>query len=111
MKLTAYRPAYSDDLGEHKEYQSEWEPEIHTGFGLNSHCYVVVQNWRGRYYIQECNVVAFWFTNIWGWEMGNGWKFMADDYGKRVFRYDELQKAIEICEKKNRMRKVKVKQL
>jgi len=111
MRLTAYHPSYEDEFGEHKEWQSVWEPEIYTGFGLHSHCYVISKNWRGKYYIQECIVSAIWFTNIWGWEMLNGWKLMADDYGKRVFCYDELQKAIDICEKKNRMRKVKVKRL
>jgi hypothetical protein len=109
MTLTAYYPAFTDLFGEHKEWKSEWEPELETGFGLNSDCYVITKNWLGRYYIQECTVSAFWFTNIWGWEMTNGWKLMANDYGKKVFKHDELQKAIEICEKKNRMRKVKVK--
>lgn len=45
--------------------------------------------------------------------MDNGWNFCSDELDKTVFRYDEenLNKAIEICEKKNRMRKVKVKYL
>ena len=45
--------------------------------------------------------------------MNNGWTFISDELDKTVFRYDkeELRKAIEICEKKNRMRKVKVKYL
>lgn len=104
MILTAYLFG-----GEHPEYRSEWQPELEPGFGTNSECYVITQNWFGRYYIQECSVESIWFTNIWGWKMTNGWCFMAEDYGKKVFKHDELQKAIEICEKKNRMRKVKVK--
>jgi hypothetical protein len=110
MTLTAYYPAYTDIFGgEHPECKSEWQPELEPGFGTNSECYVITQNWFGRYYIQECSVESIWFTNIWGWKMTNGWCFTAKDYGKKVFKHDELQKAIEICEKKNRMRKVKVK--
>lgn len=110
MTLIAYRPAYVDAFGgDHNEYKSEWTPELEPGLGTNSECYVIAQNWLGRYYIQECSVSSIWFTNIWGWKMENGWCFMGEDYGKKVFKHDELQKAIEICEKKNRMRKVKVK--
>lgn len=110
MTLTAYYPAYTDIFGgEHPECKSEWQTELEPGFGTNSECYVIAQNWFGRYYIQECSVESAWFTNIWGWKMTNGWCFTADAYGKKVFKHDELQKAIEICEKKNRMRKVKVK--
>ena len=110
MTLTAYYPAYTDVFGgKHPECKSEWQTELEPGFGTNSECYVIAQNWFGRYYTQECSVESAWFTNIWGWKMTNGWCFTAEAYGKKVFKHDELQKAIEICEKKNRMRKVKVK--
>lgn len=43
--------------------------------------------------------------------MNNGWVLRADELGKKVFKHDELQRAIEICEKKNRMSKIKIKYL
>lgn len=109
IKLTAYRPSYTDEFGEHEERVSEWEPEIDAGF--HSNCYVITQNWRGKYYVKECTVLSYWYTGHWGWRMMNGWCFSAEDYGKSVFPRNELQKAIEVCEKKNRTRKVRVKYL
>ena len=103
MKLTASRPAYHDEFGSHDAFESVWEPEIRIG----DTCFVLYKRF-GKYVIRELKVYEYWFTNIWGWKMSNGWCFQAADYGKTVFRYDELQKAIEICEKKNRLCKVKV---
>lgn len=112
MVLTSYRPAYTDEFGEHDEWKTEWEPQICAGFGLGNetHCFVIDRRF-GKYIVKECYVQSYWFTNIWGWKLNNGWCITADDYGKKIFRYDELQKAIEICEKKNRLRKVKVVRL
>ena len=109
MRATACFAPYVDEFGEHEEWKSVFDTELIPGFGLSSDCYVVVRNWFGKYYIQECSVSSIWFTNIWGWEMTNGWKFEADQYDRTVFCHSDLQKAIDVCEKKNRTRKVKVK--
>lgn len=103
VKMTACRSAYTDEFGEHKEFQSEWEPQIH----IHDYCFAVIKRGR-RYVVREHRVYSFWFTNIWGWQMENGWCYAADDYGETLFRYEDKQKAIEVCEQKNRMRKVKV---
>jgi len=43
--------------------------------------------------------------------MDNGWEYFSDRIGIEVFEYDALDKAIRICEERNRMRKVKIKRL
>lgn len=103
MKLTAYYPAYTDEFGDHPERTKEWEPPLLS----MDYCYAVEKRF-GKYIVREMHVYEYFFTNIWGWRMTNGRYFTADDYGEILFGHDELQKAIEICEKKNRMRRVKV---
>lgn len=104
MILSAYRPAYVDEFGKHEESKLEWEPPILLHHG----CYIIYKNWFGRYQIKELGVASFWYTGICGWKLSNGWCFTSDEYGETIFKHDELQKAIEICEKKNRMRKIRV---
>lgn len=108
MVLTAHFAPYVDECGKHDVQESRWETNLCPGFGSSSECFVIYKNWRGKYQIKECRVASCWFTNIWGWRLSNGWCFCADEYGETIFSHDELQKAIELCEKKNRMRKVKV---
>lgn len=116
MLFTAHKDATIDyDGTEIKEFNKEFDsPFCPFPFGgLNRCCYVIYRGLFGKYKIRQCEVVAIYFTNNWGWRMDNGWTFSSDELYKTVFRYDEesLNKAIEICEKKNRMRKVKVKYL
>lgn len=116
MLFTAHKDAAVDyDGTEIKEFNKDFDSPFATfPFGaLNRYCYVIYRGLFGKYKIRQCEVVEVWFTNIWGWRMDNGWTFRGDELDKTVFRYDEenLNKAIEICEKKNRMRKVKVKYL
>lgn len=79
--------------------------------GLSNYCYVIYRGILGKYKIRESIVHGIWFTNIWGWCLDNGWKYKQDDLGKTIFIHndEELKKAISICERENRMRKVKVK--
>lgn len=109
MKATVSFKPYVDEFGEHAAWESVLDTELKPGFGLSSTCYVIARTWYGKYYIQECCIESIWFTNIWGWGMTNGWKIVADEYGKSVFNHGDLQSAIDVCEKKNRTRKVKVK--
>ena len=115
MIFTAHENADVDyDGTEIKEYNSKFDSPFIPGLcgeHLKSLCYVIYRGLFGKYKIKECYVSEIFFTNIWGWRMNNGWCFSASEFGKTVFRHDELQKAIEICEKKNRMSKVKIKYL
>lgn len=115
ITFTAHKDAAVDyDGTEIREYNSTFEspfvPSI-FGAGTNGHCYVIYRGFFGTYKIKECIVYSICYTNMWGWRMNNDWCFTEKDLGKTVFKYDELKKAIEVCEEKNRMRKVKVKYL
>lgn len=111
--FTAHKDAAVDyDGTEIKEYNSTFESPFVPGIGVTDrHCFVIYRGLFGVYKIRECIVYSIWYTNMWGWEMDNGWCFTEKDLGKTVFKYDELQKAIGICEAENRMRKVKVKHI
>lgn len=113
ITLTAHKDASVDyDGTKIKEVNSTFEsPFDPWSTGTQVECYVIYRGMFGSYKIRECRVTEIWYTNMWGWRMNNGWVFSANELGKTVFKHDELQKAIEICEKKNRMRKVKVKHL
>lgn len=107
IKLSARQPKYVDEFGEHKECISEWEPR----FKVSSSCFVITKSWRGKYFVKECRVSSYWFTNIWGYKMTNGWCFTATDENDLIFAPQDLNTAIEMCAKKNRMRKVRVRYL
>lgn len=111
--FTAHKDAAVDyDGTEIKEYNSTFESPFVPGIDVTDrHCFVIYRGLFGVYKIRECIVYSIWYTNMWGWEMDNGWCFTEKDLGKTVFKYDELQKAIGICEVENRMRKVKVKHI
>lgn len=81
---------------------SEWTPQIARG----ETCYVIYRTLFGRYKIAKCEVMGIDYTNIWSWQMTNGWFFSADKYGSTVFA--NRNQAVEMCEKLNRKRKVKV---
>ena len=111
MIFTAHKDAAVDyDGTEIKEFDSEFDSPFvpFPAVGTLGDCYVIYRGLFGKYKIRECSVTEVWFTNIWGWRMDNGWVFSENELGKTVFKHDELDTAIEICEKKNRMRKVKV---
>jgi len=114
MIFTAFKNSSVDyDGTELKEINNSFDSPFDPtpGGGFNRMCFVIYQGLFGTYKIRECYVTEVWYTNIWGWRMDNGWCYTHNELGKTVFRYNELQTAIEICEKKNRMHKVKVKWL
>lgn len=113
ITFTSHKDAAIDyDGTEIKEYNSTFESPFVPGLGgTDSHCFIIYRVLFGAYKIRECIVYSIWYTNMWGWQMNNGWCYSEKELGKTVFKHDELQKAIEICEEKNRMRKVKVKYL
>ena len=114
ISFTAHRDAVVDYDGiEIKEFNSTFDspfiPWLYAG--SPRYCWVIYRGLFGIYKIRECEVVSIWFTNIWGWKMHNGWTFSSDELGITVFEYDDLSRAIEICEKKNKLRKVRIKRL
>ena len=117
INFTAHKDSVVDPLsgeeikGYNIQFESPFVPSAPGLGGLNSTCYVIYRGWFGTYKIRECYVTKVWFDGSWGWRMDNGWSFLNNELGKTVFPYNELQIAIEICEKNNRMRKVKVKYL
>ena len=114
MILTAHVDGYVDHDGiDVKEFNSKFDSPFTpwASSGLSRVCYVIYKGLFGKYKIRQCEVMSICFTNIWSWRMDNGWQIISDELGKTVFKYDELQKAIEICERKNRMRTVKIKYL
>ena len=95
----------------------EWDTEFDcpfipgTSYGRKCVCWAIHQGLFGTWKIRECYIMAVKFTNCWLLCMDNGWEFFSDRIGTEIFEYDDLDKAIRICEEKNRMRKVKVKRL
>lgn len=111
MKFSVHHDAYVDHTGyEYKEYNSEFESPF-VPDGLNRYCWVIYRGFFGSYKIRECIVTAIVYTNCWLWKMDNGWTFFSDKLGITVFEYNDLSRAIEICEKKNKLRKVRIKRL
>jgi len=112
--LTAHRDATTDyDGAEIKAFDSTFESPLRPGGlspSLDSYCYILYQNWFGRWQIVEQVVSQIWFTNIWGYKFRNGWCYCADELGRNIFLHDELIKAKEECIRRNKMRKVKVKE-
>ena len=114
MIFTVHKDSTIDfDGTEIKEFNSEFDSPFvpWESAGTSNECFVIYKGLFGSYKIRECRVTSIWFTNIWGWRMDNGWTYTADSLGKTVFKHEDLQKAIEICEANNRYRKVKVKYL
>ena len=96
--------------GYDKEFDCPFVPHTISD-GLSSYCYVIYKGLFGKYKIRECIVYYVYFTNCWSIKMDNGWTFFCEEIGKKIFLHDELDKAIRICEEKNRLGKVKVKYL
>lgn len=114
MIFTSHRDAFIDyDGTEIKEWHTEFDcPFIPGSFnGKRSMCWVIYKGLFGSWEIRECYVKSVVFTNCWLLCMDNGWEYLFDRIGTYVFEYDDLEKAIHICDEKNRMRKVKVKRL
>lgn len=114
LVLTAHRDATTDYAGTPiKEFDSKFESPLRPGCispSLNSYCWILYQNWFGRWQIMEQVLSEISFTNIWLYRFENHWCYTVDRLGKDIFLHDELNKAKEECIKRNKMRKVKVKE-
>ena len=107
MIFTSFKEASTDYDGTPIK---EWRTEFNCPFVPGSHhkrsvCWVMFQGLFGKWKIRQCIVVAVKFTNCWLICFDNGWEYFEDRIGKTIFEYDDLDKAIRICEEKNRMAK------
>lgn len=114
LVLTAHLDATTDyDGTEIKEYNSTFESPLRPrGFSpsINSYCWILYQNWFGRWQIKEQVLESISYTNMWCYKFSNGWCFDVEELGKNIFLHNELSKAKEECIKRNKLRKVKVKE-
>lgn len=114
MIFTSHKDATTDYDGTPiKEWNTEFDCPFVPGSynGKSSVCWVIYKGLFGKLKIRQCYVMNVKFTNCWLLCMDNGWEYFSDRIGTEVFEYDDLDKAIHICEEKNRMRKVKIKRL
>lgn len=111
--FTVHRDATTDYNGAQiEEFNDKFDSPLRpSGLSpsLSSYCWVLYQNWFGRWQIKEQVVDGIWYTNIWGYKLRNGWYICADDLGKTIFTRDQFKEAREECLRLNKMRKVKVK--
>lgn len=114
LVLTVHRDATTDyDGTEIKEYNSTFESPLRPR-GLSpskdSYCWILYQNWFGRWQIKEQVLESINYTNMWCYKFANGWCLDVEELGKTIFLYNELSKAKDECLKRNKLRKVKVKE-
>ena len=113
ITLTAHKDASIDyDGTEIKEFNSSFESPLHPGGispGLNSYCYLLYQNFFGKWKIREQVLSEICFTNTWSYRFRNGWRYNQEELGKNIFLYGDLDKAKEECIKRNKLQNVKVK--
>jgi len=117
MTFNAHRDAYTSvDMGvaiKHKELNNTFESPLIPGVigsaCLGSLCYIINQNWRGKWYVQEVRVNEVVYRHGWWYRFSNGIEFDVKRLGDTIFLHDELDKAKEECFRRNKMHKVKVK--
>lgn len=76
--------------------------------GLDRCCWVIDRGFFGKYIIYECIIIGIEFTNIWCYHTDRCGYIMADKLGEMIFEHRDLDKAITVCEEKNRRRKIKI---
>lgn len=110
IKVTSHVSEWTDcNETVHPEQTLEWEPQLVPYMGLSSYCFVVKRGIFGKYRVEEHKVMQLCFDGEWSWRLSDGNLYGRNRYGITVFSYNDLPAAIEACEKKNRMMKVKVK--
>ena len=115
IRLTAHKDMITDSDGTTiGGYDKEFNCPFNVGYdsGLSNRCFVIYLGLFSRKYkIRECIVMSIKFNGCWLLRMDNGWEYFKEDIGKEVFPHEDLHKAIEICEEKNRLATVKIKYL
>ena len=77
---------------------------------IDSYCWILYQNWFGRWQIKEQVLISINYTNTWHYRFANGWCINIEALGRTLFLHDELKKAKEECIRRNKLQKVKVKE-
>ena len=62
---------------------------------------------RKKWVLRKGIITGIWATNIVGVTLDNGWHIAEDEF-KRLFKYDDLDKAKDFCVKQSLREKVKV---
>ena len=89
-----------------KTLDTPFDPSPATG--LDRYCWVIDQGLFGKYKIYECIITGIEFTNVWCYHTDRCGYIMTDKLGEMIFEYHDLDRAITVCEEKNRRRKVKI---
>jgi len=113
VHMDAYTSVGFGGVIEHKELNNTFEspliPGVIGSVCLGSLCYIINQNWRGKWYVQEVRVSEVVYQRGWWYRFSNGMKFDVKSLGYAIFLHDELDKAKEECFRRNKIDKVKVK--
>lgn len=96
-------PAYTARDGEPVEEKTV-EKEI--PFGLHEIVYYAYKK-RNRWVLRKSEIRSVWATNIVGVTLDNEWCICEDEFD-RLYRKEELKKALDFCIKQSERAKVKI---
>ena len=77
--------------------------EFEYKYGLEQTVYCVYKGYWGKYKVKELYIVGFMCTNIPLYYLSNFWVMTEDDL------YDNIDDAINECERRNKRKKYRVK--
>lgn len=111
MNQTIYTKSYVDSNGEMQVFNFDcpFIPAPSGSGDINSYCWIVRQNWRRKWFVELHRIRGVLYCGGWGIELDDGTFYSKDSLNDEVFRYDDLNKAIESCLKNNQINKVKVR--
>lgn len=111
MTFTVHKDAGIDyDGAEIKEVNKTLDTPFNPSptAGLDRHCWVIDQGLFGKYKIYECIITGIEFTNVWCYHTDRCGYITVDKLGEMIFEHRDLDRAITVCEEKNRRRKIKI---
>lgn len=62
---------------------------------------------RNRWVLRRSAILSIWATNIVGVTLDNGWHIREDNFD-RLYREEDLEKALDFCTKQSERAKVKI---
>ena len=75
-------------------------------FGLHETVYYAYKK-RKKWVLLKTDIRSVWATNIVGVQLSNEW-YINEDRFDRLFREDEVEKAIDFCVKQSKRAKIKI---